>query len=75
MIKVMLESYCKEIPYNDDGGVQLMLKLERILTDIEEAGILPPLTESGKQDFYTSDRAALDISRVHKVHVWEPEDG
>jgi len=42
MFKIMLDSYTKDVPYHDDGGIQLMQKIDRMLTDIQEAGMSPP---------------------------------
>jgi len=59
MIKIMLDSYVKEVPMMDDGGVQLMIKLDRLLTDMESAGMLPPV------------KGNYDLSHVC---IWESED-
>ena len=42
MMKIMLDSYCEEVPYHDDGGIQLMLRLDRLLNVMEKSGMLPP---------------------------------
>ena len=47
MINIMMESYCKEIPYHDDGGIQLMWKIDRLLKDMESAGMLCPIVGDG----------------------------
>lgn len=65
MIKLMLESYCKPVPYHDEGGVQLMWKLDRLLEDMEEAGMLPPGIDFGIRNTY---------GEVELFHEWEDGD-
>jgi len=55
MLKIMLESYCKPVPYHDDGGIQLSWKLVRLLDDMEANGILPPPDNFGPNWDKTND--------------------
>lgn len=70
MLKIMLESYCQEVPYHNDGGVQLTWKLIRLLEDMLEAGMLPPLN---KPLFYKASESMQDIERHYttQYHIWE----
>lgn len=61
MLNLMLESYCKDIPYHDDGGLQLQWKITRLLDDMENAGMLPPMLPIPEHAFQAN-------------HEWEPED-
>ena len=71
MMKVMLESYCKEVPYNNDGGIQLQWKLVRLLEDMEEAGILPPVVMP--PDFIHEELTMVNFV-ADDLCIWEPED-
>jgi hypothetical protein len=42
MLKLMMESYAKDVPYHEDGGVQMAWKISRLLDDMEKAGMIPP---------------------------------
>ena len=65
MLRLMLESYCKDVPYHDDGGLQLQWKLIRLLEDMEAAGMLPPREYEIKGEH---------VVKPFLVSAWEPED-
>ena len=45
-----------------------------VLSEIEEAGMLPPLDSLGEREFNRSDIAATHITKVFNHLRWENED-
>ena len=43
----------------------------KIIKTIENAGMLPPLNKIGKEEYNTSDLAALYITKARKQHKWD----
>lgn len=64
MLKIMYAASLKNIPYNDDGGIQLYFMMENILEAMEQKGMLPPSHEV----------KPTENSSTYTIYDWEFED-
>lgn len=75
MIIVMMKSMLN-IPENiknmNDGGQQLIRKMDYLLSILESEGMLPPKTEE-VFEYYGCEDDEPEISTIY-VNKWEPED-